>query len=75
VVTSTLRQLAGSDRLLTIDDIAHMLGRSPSTIRKDIVRRPGAVPPRVRLPGTRQLRWRSVDVQDWLARHTEGVQS
>lgn len=73
MVTSTIRQRAGSDRLLDIDDIARILGRSPLTIRKDINRRPGAVPPRVRLPGTRQLRWRSIDVQNWLATHTEGA--
>jgi predicted DNA-binding transcriptional regulator AlpA len=71
VVTSTIRQRAGNDRLLDIDDIARILGRSASTIRKDISRRPGAVPPRVRLPGTRLLRWRSLDVQKWLASHIE----
>lgn len=64
---------AGNARLLTIDDVAAILGRSPSTIRKDLLRRPGAVPPRVRLPGTRQLRWRAVDVQNWLASHSEGA--
>lgn len=60
-------------RLLTIDDLAAILGRSPSTIRKDIFRRPGAVPPRVRVPGTRQLRWRALDVQNWLASFAEGA--
>ena len=73
VATSTIQSPAGSDRLLTIDDIARILGRSSSTIRKDIFRRPAAVPPRVRVPGTRQLRWRAVDVQNWLASHTEAA--
>jgi predicted DNA-binding transcriptional regulator AlpA len=71
VVTATSQTPAGHDRLLTVEDLARILGRSPQTIRKDIARRPSAVPPRVRIPGTRQLRWRSADVQQWLADFTE----
>lgn len=55
------------DRLLDVKDVAFMLGRSPETIRKDLRRRPDAVPPRIRLPGTRLLRWRAIDVETWLA--------
>lgn len=61
------------DRLLDLHDLANLLGRSPETIRKDFRRRPDAVPPRLRLPGTRQLRWRAVDVRTWLAQHVEGA--
>ena len=53
--------------LLTLDELATILGRSPETIRKDIRRNPVAVPPRLQLPGTRLLRWRASDVDVWLA--------
>ncbi|MDO8905960.1 AlpA family transcriptional regulator [Hydrogenophaga sp.] len=52
--------------LLTLDQLASILGRSPETIRKDLVRNSGAVPPRLVIPGTRLLRWRAVDVERWL---------
>ena len=54
-------------QLLTLDELAVILGRSPETIRKDIRRNPDAVPPRLQLPGTRLLRWRAVDVQAWMS--------
>lgn len=58
--------------LLTLDDLANLLGRSRETIRKDIKRNPAAVPPRVIIPGTRQPRWRLADVQHWLSQHVSG---
>lgn len=58
-------------QLLTLDELAAILERSPETIRKDIRRNPDAVPPRLQLPGTRLLRWRASDVDAWLARHAE----
>jgi len=57
--------------LLTLKDVAAMLGRRPETIRKDLRRNPAAVPPRVCIPGTRLLRWRSEDVTAWLAANVE----
>lgn len=56
--------------LLTITDVARLLGRSPQTLKRDLRRNPMAVPPRVELPGTRLLRWREADVERWVARHT-----
>ena len=64
---------ADCNRLLDLQELASLLGRSVETIRKDLRRRPEAVPPRLLLPGTRLLRWRLVDVTDWLALHVEGV--
>lgn len=55
--------------LLNISDVARLLGRSPQTLKRDLNRNPSAVPPRVELPGTRLLRWRAVDVEQWVARH------
>ena len=57
--------------LLTIDDLAVRLGRAASTIQKDMRRKPEAVPPRLVLPSTRQLRWRACDVDAWLALHVQ----
>lgn len=48
--------------VLTLRDLAELLGRSPETVRKDLRRNPAAVPPRLILPNTRQLRWRAEDV-------------
>jgi predicted DNA-binding transcriptional regulator AlpA len=55
--------------LLDLQALAHVLGRSPSTIRRDMRRNPDAVPPRMQLPGTRLLRWREADVVAWLDLH------
>ena len=62
-------------RLLELDELATILGRSPRTIRNDLRRRPQAVPPRVLLPGSRLLRWRTEDVRRWLAQHVEGARA
>ena len=53
-------------RLLDVDDLAALLGRSAQTIRHDLKRNPMAVPPRLHVPGTRLLRWRPSDVQAWI---------
>ena len=55
--------------LLDLSALSRLLGRSPETVRRDLRRNPNAVPPRVRVPGTRLLRWREADVQAWLERH------
>lgn len=60
------------ERLLTLEDLAEMLGRSAQTIKKDLRRNPDAVPPRLQLPGTRLLRWRATDVRVWLGQFVTG---
>ena len=55
--------------LLNLQALAHLLGRSPETIRRDLRRNPDAVPPRTLIPGTRLLRWREADVAAWLDGH------
>lgn len=52
--------------LLELHDLAALLGRSASTIKKDLRRNPSAVPPKLQLPGTQLLRWRASDVEAWL---------
>ncbi len=54
-------------KLMDIEDLAAVLGRSPETIKKDLRRHTMAVPPRLYIPGTRMLRWRECDVEAWLA--------
>lgn len=54
--------------VINLEDLSNLLGRSPETIRKDVHRNPAAVPPRLIIPGTRLLRWRSSDVHAWLAK-------
>lgn len=58
--------------LLTLDELAQILGRSTHTIKSDIRRNPAAVPPRLQLPGTKLLRWRGADVEEWLSSHVVG---
>jgi len=57
--------------LIDIHALAAMLQRSPETIRKDLTRNPAGVPPRVLIPGTRLLRWRTADVDAWLRLHVQ----
>jgi predicted DNA-binding transcriptional regulator AlpA len=61
--------------LLDLQALALLPGRSPRTIRRDPRRNPDAVPPRLQLPGTRLLRWREVDVHNWLAQFAPAVNS
>ena len=58
-------------KLLTLKELAALLERSEQTLKKDMRRNPNAVPPRVVIPGTRLLRWRESDVNEWLNRHVE----
>lgn len=57
--------------LMDLNELSALLGRSPETIKKDLKRNRLAVPPRLYIPGTRLLRWRKVDVENWLASHVE----
>lgn len=57
---------------MTLHELAALLKRSPGTILNDRVRNPEAVPPAIRLPGTRHLLWERSTVCAWLSRLTEG---
>lgn len=52
---------------LTIDDLAVLLRRPRGTILSDRVRNPGALPPSVKLPGTKHVLFRRSDVDAWIA--------
>jgi hypothetical protein len=59
------------ESLLDLQDLSRVLKRSPDTIKRDLRRNPAAVPPRLNLPGTKLLRWRTVDVDAWLSTHVQ----
>lgn len=50
----------------TIDDIAKLLRLHVNTVRADLHRRPESLPPRLRLPGRRAVRFLKADVLAWL---------
>ncbi len=60
-----------NNALLDLNELGALLGRSPETIKKDMKRNRLAVPPQLHIPGTRLLRWRRIDVDNWLASHVE----
>jgi predicted DNA-binding transcriptional regulator AlpA len=71
---TTHKELLMEKKLLDLDELATLLGRSPETIKKDLKRNRLAVPPRLHIPGTRLLRWRQSDIDSWLASHVENRQ-
>ena len=46
--------------------LSQLLQRKVSTIRTDASRRPESLPPRLLIPGTRNLMWVEQDVLNWL---------
>lgn len=56
------------DSLKTLgpDDLAPLLGRAVSTIKADVRRRPESLPPRLLIPGSKQLLWLEQDVVEWI---------
>lgn len=58
-----------TDKLLSVEELADVLHRSPSTVRVDCRRAPHKLPPRLRLPGSTRLVWLEDDVNEWLRRH------
>jgi hypothetical protein len=57
--------------ILAVEQLALLLHKSPASIRSDASRNPEALPPICRLPGTKRLLFRHVDVMEWLAHHVE----
>jgi len=60
--------------LLTVEQLATFLNKSPSSIRCDATRKPYSLPPICRLPGTNRLLWRVEDVEEWAARHVRNIE-
>jgi len=61
-------------KLLKINDLAVILGKSPLTIRVDVSRRPRTLPPRLIMPGSNRVIWAEADVLKWLNERTRSDQ-
>ena len=59
--------------LITIPELAAMIGLSEYTVRSDVSRRPEVLPPRIIFPGSRRVRWSRAAVLRWLNKHTKPV--
>jgi hypothetical protein len=57
--------------IFTIDELAAFIRKSRATIYSDLTRRPYALPPRVRIPGSNKVLFR--DPPAWLAQFVENV--
>ena len=55
------------EKLLTIDELATVLGVTVKGIRRRLERRSPSVPVPLFVPGSTRLRWRQSDVETWLA--------
>jgi hypothetical protein len=58
--------MAQEPKLLTCSDLARLLHKSKRTIEVDVTRRPNALPPRLRIPGSRKVLWLEEDVYKWI---------
>ncbi|WP_221885777.1 helix-turn-helix domain-containing protein [Pseudomonas aeruginosa] len=57
------------EKLLTVTDLAEILGRSTDTIKNQHSKNPSRLPPVCRIPGAGRLLWRRADVESWLQLH------
>lgn len=53
--------------VLTVEQLARLVHKSPSSIRSDVSRNPNSLPPICRLPGSKRLLWLRDDVMQWLS--------
>lgn len=53
-------------KLLDASDLARLLRKSKRTVEVDVTRRPSALPPRLRIPGSRKVLWLEEDVYKWI---------
>lgn len=59
------------DQLLTVEQLAQVLHKTPSSVRSDASRNSKSLPPICRLPGSKRLLWRAEDVRNWIASFVE----
>lgn len=53
-------------KYLDVDELAELLGESASSLKRKIKANSHKVPPRMRLPGSKMLRWRLHEVESWV---------
>jgi hypothetical protein len=61
----------GHATVLSVDQLAKLVHKSPASVRSDASRNPSALPPICRLPGNKRLLWRLEDVQAWLEKYVD----
>lgn len=54
------------DTLIDASELGKLIGRSTTTVKIDVSRRPETLPPRFIIPGTRKVMWRVKDVREWM---------
>ena len=59
------------DALLSVEQLARLIHKSPASVRSDASRNIDALPPVCRLPGSKRLLWRREDVFAWIARFVQ----
>jgi hypothetical protein len=60
-------------KTIGVEELAKLLHRTPETIRSDARRRPGTLPPVLRIPKTRKLLWLEEDVVSWMKEKREAL--
>jgi hypothetical protein len=53
-------------KTLTIEELAARIGKSPRTVRTDMVRRPDSIPVWFKLPGARKALWLESTVDSFI---------
>lgn len=51
---------------LDIEELAPLLGQSTRSIKRKLRTVPHQLPPKMYIPGSKMLRWRMHDVENWL---------
>lgn len=54
-------------RYLDVDELAELLGESAVSLKKKMRANSSEVPPRMHLPGSKMLRWRLHEVENWIS--------
>ena len=54
---------------MTIDALAALLNRAPSTVATEVSKAPHKLPPRLKLPNSRKVLWLKSDVEKWIHEH------
>jgi predicted DNA-binding transcriptional regulator AlpA len=63
--------IADPSQLIGIDEVAKLLNMEINTAKVNITRHPETLPPRIKIPGTRLVRFMLKDVRDWIEKHRE----
>lgn len=59
------------DCLLSVEQLARLIHKSPASVRSDASRNLESLPPVCRLPGNKRLLWRRQDVLAWIAKFVQ----